>query len=256
MNKYKIIRILAAVVFIAAFCVWGYTELLYKDAEVTYKDIEKRTVTVEEAPKTDSGSEDSTEDTDPVLKVDIEALRDINKDYVFWLSACGNKVSYPVVQGKTNDEYLHRTFFGDKNFVGSIFVDYRCNADLNDFQTIIYGHSMHDRTMFRLVADYTEPSMAAQYPCIYIYGDGCRARYKIFAVNRVSDNNVPTALGETDEAQRTKLIDTLCEGAMYPLNDKPSEDKSIISLITCDVRDDSKRVMVNAYLDKFDEITE
>lgn len=109
----------------------------------------------------------SNEDGEPVLKINHNELSQINRDYVCWLYALDGKISYPVVKGRDNAQYLHKTFFGDKSFVGSIFIDYRCQID--DFQTMIYGHSMKDKTMFRLLADYTDKAYAEQYPYIYIY---------------------------------------------------------------------------------------
>ncbi|MBQ9518844.1 MAG: class B sortase [Firmicutes bacterium] len=171
LNKYKVIRIIAGIVFSVSFCCWGYNELLYLDADVTYKDLVNKTVKITEStPETETASDGNAVQTipdDPLLEIDHEKLMDVNNDYICWLSACGNRISYPVVRGKDNEKYLHHTFFGDKSFVGSIFIDYRCY--LEDFHTLIYGHSMHDGSMFRLIADFTDPEMAKKYPYFYIY---------------------------------------------------------------------------------------
>lgn len=249
MNKYKIIRIAAWTVFVVAFCCWGYTKLLYLDADVTYTDLANKVVTLsDEEPKSGTQPEinENTADTEPMLEIDHKQLTDINRDYVCWLSACGNKISYPVVKGRTNDEYLHHTFFGDKSFVGSIFIDYRCNADLNDFQTIIYGHSMKDRTMFRLIADYTDKAFAEQYPYIYIYTPNGRQKYEIFSVYDVKDTELMTALNNPSQEEKEAFISAVKQKSLYTISTEPSADDKIISLITCDVRDDSKRVVVNA----------
>ena len=253
MNKFKIIRIAAWIVFAVSFGIWGYTELLYLDADVTYKDLQKRFVVLAEdpeAPEENTQIEENitVDDDTPMLEIDHEHLLDENRDYKCWLTACNNEVSYPVVQGKNNDEYLHKTFFGDKSFVGSIFIDYRCSDDMSDFHTLLYGHSMKDRTMFRLIADYTNKSFAEQYPCFYIYTPQGRQRYDIFAVYDLPDTELMTALGDVKKEEREAFISGIMQRSLYTLGDTPTADDKIVSLITCDVRNDSKRVVVNGVL--------
>ena len=242
-NKYKIIRFAAFIVFIISFCCWGYTELLYLDADVTYRDLAKKAVTVaEEQPEPQTSADGAVIPDDPMLDIDSQKLLDINHDYICWLSACGDQISYPVVRGRDNAQYLHRTFFGDNSFVGSIFIDYRCYVE--DFFTIIYGHSMKDRTMFRLIADYTNRDMCGKYPYFYIYSAGERQRYVIYAVSNVDASEIPTAIGVPDDSQKAAFIDRLKAGALYTVGEAPTVNDKFVSLVTCDVRDDSKRVVV------------
>ena len=42
--------------------------------------------------------------------INWKKLKRINKDIVAWIKVPGTKVSYPIVQGKDNSTYLHRTF--------------------------------------------------------------------------------------------------------------------------------------------------
>ena len=246
-NKSRIMRISAWVVFVVSFCCWGYTKLLYLDADVTYRDLTKKTVTVaEEQPQPTTAADGTAQAVpdDPLLEIDREHLLDVNNDYVCWLSACQNKISYPVVQGSDNNKYLHHTFFGDKSFVGSIFLDYRCADDLSDFHTLVYGHSMKDRTMFRLLADFTDKAIAEQYPYFYLYtGDG-RVKYRIYSVCDVDGMALPTAIGTPDDEDKAVFIAGLKERSLYTMGDEPTISDSFVSLITCDVRDDSKRVVI------------
>ena len=78
----------------------------------------------------------------------FDILYNINSDVVFWLVLPGSNVSYPVVQGVDNELYLRRTFQGEQNASGAIFLDYRNCANLTDVHTLIYGHNMLDGSMF------------------------------------------------------------------------------------------------------------
>ena len=45
----------------------------------------------------------------------------LNKDVVGWITIFDTHISYPVVQGKDNQEYLNKDVFGKFSFSGSIF---------------------------------------------------------------------------------------------------------------------------------------
>lgn len=57
--------------------------------------------------------------------INWKKLKRINKDIVAWIKVPGTKVSYPIVQGKDNSTYLHRTFHKKYNPSGCIFLLYR-----------------------------------------------------------------------------------------------------------------------------------
>ncbi len=86
----------------------------------------------------------------PVLKnpIDFTQLLSVNSDIVGWLRIRALDISYPVVQGKDNDYYLHRTFEKTDNFAGCLFVNSYNMGDFTDQNTIIYGHNMKNGSMF------------------------------------------------------------------------------------------------------------
>lgn len=80
--------------------------------------------------------------------VDIKNLKNINSDTVGFLSVSGTNINYPVVQAKDNKFYLRRSFKKSENSSGWIFMDYRNDSESFGKNTIIYGHSNLDKTMF------------------------------------------------------------------------------------------------------------
>ena len=50
------------------------------------------------------------------MKVDWDGLRAANPDVVAWLYVPMAGISYPVVQGGINDEYLHKSFTGEYRY--------------------------------------------------------------------------------------------------------------------------------------------
>jgi len=110
-----------------------------------------------EAPteETEIVTEESSPYADVVspIQVDFETLCAINPDVVGWLYCEGTVINYPVLKGESNDTYLYHRYDGTYSSGGSIFMDYRCESDLSDGYTIIYGHNMLADSMFNCL-DY------------------------------------------------------------------------------------------------------
>jgi len=87
-------------------------------------------------------------------EVDFEALKAINPDVVGWIYIPGTEISYPVMQAEDNEYYLHRLMNRKGNGSGSIFMDYRCDPELWDTHTILYGHHMNNGSMFAKLMGY------------------------------------------------------------------------------------------------------
>ena len=113
--------------------------------------------------------------------------KDINPDYVGWISIAGTSISYPVVRGADNEKYVHETFSGAQNNSGAIFLDYRCKKNFSSPVNIIYGHSMNDGSMFAPIRKYQDFNYIAQFPVITIATEkGDILNYRIFDAKRVS----------------------------------------------------------------------
>ena len=86
--------------------------------------------------------------------ITLGELMKLNKDVVGWIKIFDTHISYPVVQGKDNQEYLNKDVFGEFSFSGSIFLDYRNACDFTDSYSIIYGHHMEYGAMFGDVVEF------------------------------------------------------------------------------------------------------
>lgn len=74
---------------------------------------------------------------------------------VAWLYIEGGHIDYPVMQGKTNFDYLNKDPYGEFKLSGSIFLDYANNPDLTDEFSMIYGHHMDHLSMFGVLDLFT-----------------------------------------------------------------------------------------------------
>ena len=89
--------------------------------------------------------EKSIEKIDNKFKINYSKIN--NEDVVGWIIMNQNKINYPILKSNDNDFYLTRDYNKKHNQSGSIFMDFR-NNDFKDKNTVIYGHSMLDGTMF------------------------------------------------------------------------------------------------------------
>ncbi|MGI6249271.1 MAG: class B sortase [Acutalibacteraceae bacterium] len=106
-----------------------------------------------------------------------------NNDFVGWVEINSLGLSQPVVKGKTNQEYLRKTFSGSKSKYGCCFLDSANNFKLLDRNTVIYGHNMkYDDLMFGVLESYRTVDGYKSAPVITfntLYKD---MKWKIYAV--------------------------------------------------------------------------
>ena len=93
-----------------------------------------------------------TEEGGPTL----QELQKINPDVRGWLTVDDTHIDYPVVQGKTDMEYVNKDVYGEFSLSGSIFMDSRNSADFSDNYTLIYGHHMANGAMFGDITSFVE----------------------------------------------------------------------------------------------------
>ncbi len=145
---------------IAVFCYAAYnlfhiyTE--YKKGTDEYNHIEQMAVTEREPDPVEMETED-TQTLKAPIDVDFNALQSVNEDVIGWIYIEAlDGISYPVVQGDDNDEYLHLTYEKNYNFAGTIFIDYENSPDFSDCNTLVYGHNMKNGSMFGQLKNFVK----------------------------------------------------------------------------------------------------
>lgn len=101
------------------------------------------------------------------ITVDFDTMLAEWPDVVGWLYCEGTPINYPVMQGENNDQYLHHLPDGTYNFSGSLFMEWTNEADLSDLNTIIYGHSMKNDTMFGSLLYYEDADYYLEHPTMW-----------------------------------------------------------------------------------------
>lgn len=175
----------------------------------------------------------------------------INPGYAGWLTCYGTKADGPVVQGETNDTYLRTNFYGEKSKAGTLFVD--SAVDLTqDGNVIIYGHKMHDDTMFGSLEQYKDKTFFEENGVVLWQDRTGDHFYKIFAVmvlpggaSSSSFVDIASMANSPDAETQAAMLQTIENRASLYRDLEYSETDKYIFLVTCDyTRTDGRLVVV------------
>ena len=189
--------------------------------------------------------EDGEEKTLPVLKnpIDFNQLLSVNSDIVGWLRIRALDISYPVVQGKDNDYYLHRTFEKTDNFAGCLFVNSYNMGDFTDQNTIIYGHNMKNGSMFGKLKNFNDPEVFKKSRYFWIFTPDFIYQYRIFSASVVDKTGLTYQISFTDD-EFDQFISRAYSNSVVDNQDVTvTKEDRIVTLSTC-TGDDSTRFVV------------
>ena len=175
------------------------------------------------------------------------ALYEKNPDLIGWLRIDGTDIDLPVVQTPGDNEYYLRRGF-DRFYAvgGTLFLDERCSVSANapTANWLIYGHNMHDGSMFGQLVRYRDEDFYKAHPTFTfdtLYKGGT---WQVVAA-------VDTALGAdalpyyTFFDADTKLdwqhrVRAIIEKALYDTGVMPEYGAQLLTLSTCgDTRPDT-----------------
>ena len=165
------------------------------------------------------------------------------------------EISYPIVQGKTDDDYLHTTVEGTYNFAGSIFLESDNSRDFTDGNSIIYGHNMKDTSMFGRLKWLMTDGVYQNSLYFWVLTPDYNLRYQIFNMAYVISGSDPYIIYPADSVDFpafAQMCASLSEVAL-PQHDFTKKDK-IVTLSTCWDAYGSGRFIAQGYLDPWQEI--
>ena len=246
-KKAGIFSTIILVVALAVFCFSAFQlfKILkgYHDGRSEYDKVRK--LAVEEKKSVGDGEDQ--------FSVNFDELMKMNPDTIGWIRFHPepSQISYPIVKGKDNSEYLKKTFSANENTLGAIFLNVDNNADFMDKNTIIYGHRMKDGSMFRHLQDYEEKSFWESNPYFYIYTpDGREITYHIYSAGQVEDTSDTYLTSfESDEACQS-FMNMTKEVSLYDTGVELNAQSTIVTLSTCTSASDNHRFVVRGVKEK------
>ena len=178
-----------------------------------------------------------------------EVLKEISKDAIAWITVDDTKIDYPVMQGRSNNEYLNKDPFGKYSLSGSIFLDARSSKNFSDSYSILYGHHMDHGAMFGALDSFKEQAFFDSHRTgrlITVGGTSYDIRFFAAAVVQATDPLVFHPMNATPEA----LVDKLSRSAVIFEPPETQDNLKLIALSTCQSADTIDRMVL------FGEMTE
>ena len=273
-NVRKALRAVLLMVFVVSTALMVHQWLDNADGEAAYNDAMDIAMQVKEpeVPAQPQPTEIPVEATEPVTywvpvqvegdpvmeemaEINIAALREENEDVLGWIRIPDTRIDYPLLQGEDNDFYLKHTWQKQRNSVGSIFLEHLNRPDLTDFNTIVYGHNMRDKSMFGQLDNYSIEGFWETHPYVYIAIDSGVYRYEVFAFLQAPVDSVTYSIRPQRDDTKQEFIDYSMEHTWIDTGVRPVITDRILTLSTCTGRDYSARNVVQARLPMM-EVTE
>lgn len=182
-------------------------------------------------------------------KINLAALQEENPDVLGWIMIPGTAVDYPIVQGEDNEFYLNHTWDGEQSGLGSIFLESKNSPELDDYNSIIYGHNIRDGSMFSVLKLYDEGDYLEEHPYVYILSGTGAWRYEVFAAYRAPVRSKSYLVGFTGQDSRDEFLDYALEKSVVESGVQPGEKDRILTLSTCTGGSYSHRWVVQARLE-------
>ena len=193
------------------------------------------------------------EESEYISPIDFDVLKKTNPDIYAWIEIPGTDISYPIVQHEEDDDYyLNHTVEGKEGFPGSIYTQCENRTDFSKFNTIIYGHNMHNGTMFSNLVNYRDEEYFMQHREVIIYTPDAERTYQVFAAVVYDDRLIPAAFDERIPQERQDYLDSLKairDMNSHVLDDiEVTSDSQIVTLSTCIKGQPDNRFLVEAVL--------
>ncbi len=250
--------ILSGIVFLISAFMLIKTALDYNKGVQTYNSITQQVVTpVSSVSSTADAPVVSTQAVDintPPISIDFAKLKKINQDIIGWIYCPDTPINYPIVDtdsDKDYDLYLKTSVDGKQSVSGSIFLDYRNSADLTDLNTIIYGHSMKNGTMFAYLLRYDDQDFYDNHKHMWLFTEFATYRIDVIsgmAVKTTSEDYIIY----TDQNEFHQYLNNSIKKSMFKSDVNLSDVGNIITLSTCAYSSEDSRYVVLGNMVKID----
>lgn len=180
-------------------------------------------------------------------EVSFQNLHNENNDYLFWLYIPKTKIDYPVMMSRDNKDYLHSSFYKEKLYAGTLFIDALSNKKENQDNLIVYGHNMKDGSMFGTLKKWRSEKYFNEHKFIEIYTETEKRVYLIFAVREVSSNMDLLHYKLDGFTNEEYIQDARNNNIHFREFEDQYKNNQIMTLSTC-MSNDAKRLIINSIL--------
>ena len=204
---------------------------------------------VESKPKkTTKENKDDKEASEKELSLSL--LKETNNDIVGILEFDNRVIYEPVVQAPDNDYYVRKNIKKEYANAGIPFVSADGNIDSKN--VVIYGHSSKwNNIIFTPLMNYVNQSYYKEHPTFQFITENETRTYQIFGLMNVDLNNLNDSLEftqsnwDSDTSFNAFISDSINRG-LYKTGISVNTNDKLMTLVTCDTRNDNKRIVILA----------
>lgn len=250
-KKFNIINFILTIIIICASCALcfsGYKIIRWHLDNKKNKEIaEKMRNKAEVVEVTDN---ENTENINPpeelnnpywdyvkmdLMSVDFTKLLNANKNTVGWIKVEGTTINYPVVQSSNNSYYLSHSFDNSYNVAGWIFMDYRNDKQNFDENTIIYGHSMRDKSMFYTLRNTLNNSWLnnSSYHIVKFSTPYENTLWQVFSVYTISAESYYITPRFNSNEEYIKWLKVMKNRSLKSFDTTVNENDKVLTLSSC-----------------------
>lgn len=177
-------------------------------------------------------------------EIEPDRLKTMNEDFAFWLYSPGSPIDYPVVQTEDNRHYLHRMFNGERNSAGTLFVDCRNLPNMQDPNTLVYGHHMRNDSMFGSLEWYQEQAYYDSHPYMLVVAEDAIYIIELFCGYTTDKHDACYDIAISDEEDMAEFVETAIGKSDFVCCPEMYTDDRLITLSTCAYAFENARYIV------------
>lgn len=171
-----------------------------------------------------------------------------NDDVVGILEINNTDYIVPIMQSDDNDYYLNHTPDGKKNYMGSIYLDYRVDIDSSK-KLLIYGHNSSKVDMpFTILEEFYDKDYYDNHKYIEITTSTTKKKYEVFSVHVETSDFTYMNINFSNDEDYLSHLEKLKSRSMYDTDVELSSNDEILILQTCsehpDYRNYSKKYLL------------
>lgn len=251
---YDILICICILVFVGIAGTFYYLYMQSDDNEAVVAEIKQLIIEEDSSKKTESEKLDYyLIDGVPIQK----KFKDIylkNKDFIGWITIDDTMIDYPVMQTIDDEEYyLRRDFNKDYNVGGTLFIDKESSYTRPSDNIIMYGHHMHNGTMFKGLLKYEDEDYYKKHKYITFDTINGNATYEVIAAYRThisSEESTEFKYYEFHNAFSTEEFDDFVSNSKeltpYNISTTATIGDKLLTLSTCAYHTSNGRYVVIA----------
>jgi sortase B len=265
----------ALVVFLCVFaCSSVYIGAYYYDV-FSQRGIESRIVDMAEAAKQDFNidtpnpsatpkpiDDEKPEDEGPTesawarerrLLMELEAqgkevyaeILEINPDFLGMIEIPGLIEAQPYVHSHDNEDYLGIDFYGNRNRMGTVFLNaFNCRL-MMDYNSAFYGHHSGSGNMFTNIKEYKNAETFKTSPIITLDGLLGKSVWIVFSA-QVTEPTMWYTYPVYQQSEFADLIEEMKARSLFVTDVEVTTDDRVITLSVCDYTYENMRFVVHA----------